>query len=224
VGDAIGQTLPMAVGVALSPIPIVAVVLMLVTERARVNGPAFVLGWLIGLVIVGVIVLSVSSGADASDEGEPATWVSLLKIVLGLLLLLVAAKQWRSRPAGDQEVPAPKWMGAIEDFGPGKALLAGAVLGAVNPKNLLLAVGAAATIAQTGIDASEQAVAYLVFALIGTAGVGIPVALYYAMGERSQRLLAGLKDWMTANNAAIMAVLCLVIGVKLVGDAISGLS
>jgi hypothetical protein len=68
VGDAIGQTLPMAVGVALSPIPIVAVVLMLVTERAQVNGPAFVLGWLIGLVIVGVIVLSVSSGADAATK------------------------------------------------------------------------------------------------------------------------------------------------------------
>ncbi len=52
-GDAVGQVLPMAVGVALSPVPIIALILMLVTPRARVNGPAFVVGWLLGLAIVG---------------------------------------------------------------------------------------------------------------------------------------------------------------------------
>jgi hypothetical protein len=46
-GEAIGQSLPLAIGVALSPIPIIAVVLMLTTPRARSNGPAFVVGWLV---------------------------------------------------------------------------------------------------------------------------------------------------------------------------------
>jgi Sap, sulfolipid-1-addressing protein len=54
--------------------------------------------------------------------------------------------------------------------------------------------------------------------------VAIPVGIYFALGERSARLLAGLKDWMTEHNAVIMAVLCLIIGVKLIGDAISGLT
>jgi hypothetical protein len=53
VGAAIGQSLPLAVGVALSPVPIIAVVLMPTTQRARANGPAFVLGWLVGLGVVG---------------------------------------------------------------------------------------------------------------------------------------------------------------------------
>ena len=52
-GQAIGGSLPLAIGVALSPVAIIAVVLMLTTDRARVNGPAFVLGWLIGLAVVG---------------------------------------------------------------------------------------------------------------------------------------------------------------------------
>jgi hypothetical protein len=43
------------------------------------------------------------------------------------------------------------------------------------------------------------------------------------MGKRSADLLAGLKDWMAHNNAVIMTVLCLVIGVKLIGDALGGL-
>ena len=65
-GEAIGQMLPAAVGVAISPLPIVAVVLMLVTPRGRVNGPAFVLGWMLGLAVVGAIVLGVASGVSAS--------------------------------------------------------------------------------------------------------------------------------------------------------------
>jgi threonine/homoserine/homoserine lactone efflux protein len=223
-GEAIGQVLPFAVGVALSPMPIVAVVLMLVTRQARVNGPAFVLGWLVGLAVVGVVVLAVASPADASDEGEPATWVSVLKLVLGALLLLVALREWRGRPQGDAEPATPKWMGAIAGFTPVKSAGAGALLSGLNPKNLLLAVGAAATIAQTGISGGEQALAYAVFALIGTIGVGAPVVIYFALGDRAPRLLESLRAWMARNNAVIMAVLLLVLGTKFIGDAIAGLS
>jgi hypothetical protein len=76
----------------------------------------------------------------------------------------------------------------------------------------------------TGISGGDQAIAYLVFALVGTLGVGTPLGIYFAMGARSEKLLAGLKDWMAQHNAVIMAVLCLLIGVKLIGDAISGLT
>jgi Kef-type K+ transport system membrane component KefB len=223
-GQAIGQSLSLAVGIALSPVPIIAVILMLVTPRARSNGPAFVVGWLIGLAIVGVIVLSVAGPSDASENGEPATWVDVLKLVLGVLLVLVALKQWRGRPHAGEAVATPKWMGAIDDFSPLKALVAGALLAGANPKNLLLAVGGAAAIAQTGIPGSEQAIAYAIFALIGTIGVAAPVVIYFALGDRSGPILDRLKTWMGQHNAVIMAVLCLVIGAKLIGDAITGFS
>ena len=223
-GNAIGQTLSLAVGVALSPLPIIAVILMLVTPRARSNGPAFVAGWLVGLAIVGAVVLLIAGPANANDDGEPATWVDVLKLVLGLLLVIVAFRQWRARPHDGEEAPTPKWMGAIEAFTPVKAAGAGAVLAGANPKNLLLAVGAAAAIAQTGIPGGEQAVAYGVFAVIGTVGVAAPVAIYFGMGDRAGPILDRLKAWMAQHNAVIMAVLCLVIGAKLVGDAIAGFS
>jgi threonine/homoserine/homoserine lactone efflux protein len=224
VGQAIGQILPEAVGVALSPVPIIAVILMLVTPGARTNGPAFVVGWLVGLAVVGVVVLALASPADANDGGKPATWVDVLKLVLGLLLVLVALRQWRGRPHGNEEAAVPKWMGAIERFTPPKSAGAGAVLSAANPKNLLLAVAAGAAIAQTGISGGEQAAAYAVFAVVATAGVAAPVVIYFALGDRAGPILDGLEGWMSRNNAVIMAVLCLVIGAKLVGDAISGFS
>jgi hypothetical protein len=215
--------LPLAVGVALSPIPIIAVILMLVSSRTRVNGPVFILGWLLGLGIVGGIVLVLAGPAGASSGGQPATWVSVLKLVLGILALLIAARQWRARPHGEEEPPAPKWMGAIEAFTPGKALGLGALLSGGNPKNTLLAVSAAATIAATSLSGGQQFVAYAIFAIIGTIGVLIPVVIYFAMGKRAASLLDRLKQWMAHNNAVIMFVLMLVIGAKLIGDGISGL-
>jgi hypothetical protein len=223
-GQAIGGSLPLAIGVALSPVPIIAVVLILTTRRARINGPAFVIGWLVGLAVVGAIVLSVAGPADASKSGSPATWVSWLKIVLGAALLLVAVRQFRGRPKDGDQAALPKWMASIDTMKPPVVTGLAAVLAGANPKNLLLAVSAAASIAQTGISGGGQAIAYAVFALIGTVGVGTPVVIYFALGERSEKMLAALRDWMGQHNAVIMSVLCLVIGAKLIGDAISGLA
>lgn len=223
-GQAIGQILSFAVAVAVSPIPIIGVVLMLATPRARANGPAFLAGWVGGLAILGTVVLLVSSGASASDGGQPADWVSILKLVLGALLLVAALRQWRGRPRGDEEATLPKWMRTIDSFSAAKALGLGALLACVNPKNGLMTVAAGAAIAQTGASAGDQAVALAVFILVATLGVGTPVVLFFALGDRSAKTLSELKDRMAQNNAAIMAVLMLVIGAKLLGDGISGLS
>jgi threonine/homoserine/homoserine lactone efflux protein len=216
--------LPSAVGVAISPLPIVAVVLMLVTARGRVNGPAFLLGWWVGIAAVGAIVLAVAKAPGATDEGEPAAWVFWLELILGVLLLLVALKQWRGRPQGTAEPEMPKWMQALDSFKPPKAGGAGVLLSGLNPKNLLLTVAGATAIAQTGISGGEQAVALVVFIVIASLGVAAPIVIYFALGERAGPLLDRLKNWLAENNAVIMAVLMVVIGVKLIGDAISGFS
>jgi len=222
-GDAIGQVLPLGVGVALSPVPIIAVVLMLATPRARVNGLAFIAGWLVGLAAVGAIVLVVAGSAGADDDGGQPTWVGVLKLVLGVLLVALALKQWRGRPRGDAPAELPKWMATIDAFTPPKAAGMAVLLSAVNPKNLLLTVGAAAAIAQHGLSTGDEIVVLAVFVVIGTLGPGIPVAIYLFMGRRAADLLDEMKTWMGRHNAAIMAVLCLVIGAKLIGDGIAGL-
>ena len=221
-GDAIGQMLPAAVGVAISPLPIVAVVLMLVTPRGRVNGPAFVLGWVARARGLGAIVLSVASGAGASDDDGPATWVAVLKLVLGLLLLLLASA---SSAAGRAATRRPRRRSGCPRSTPSSRRRrsgAGVLLSAVNPKNLLLAVAGAAAIAQTGIPGGEQAVAWVVFILVASVGVAAPVIVAVALGDRSRHVLDELKDWLAANNATIIAVLMVVIGAKLIGDGISG--
>jgi threonine/homoserine/homoserine lactone efflux protein len=221
-GAAIGQVLPLAVAVAVSPIAIVAVTLMLSTPRGRVNGPAFTLAWAAGLTVVGTIALLLSSGASASESGKPATWVSIVKLLFGVLLLVVAFRQFRERPRGDAPARLPGWIKSIDRFTPRRSAALGFGLGGINPKNLILTLSAAGAIAQTGISAGDQAVVLAIFVIVGTLGPGVPVGIYFALGERGVHMLDGLRRWMARGNSAIMVVLYLLIAAKLIGDAITG--
>ncbi len=221
-GQAIGQSLPLAVGVAASPVPIIAVVIMLTTPRASRNGPAFLLGWLAGLAVAGTVLLII--GGSLGTSHTPPAWASWLDIGLGVLLILAGVREFRRRPRGDETPPMPGWMAKVDRMAPAAALGLGALLVAVNPKNLLLVIGGAAAIAKTGIPAGQQVIAYLVFAIVATIGVGAPVVIYVTMRKRSADMLAKLKNWMSRENAVILAVLCLLIAAKLIGDAISALT
>jgi threonine/homoserine/homoserine lactone efflux protein len=223
-GEAIGQVLSLGVAVSLSPVPVIGVVLMLGTPRGSVNGPAFLVAWMAGLAIAGTIVLLIASGADATEGSEPATWASILQLVLGLLLLALAVKQWRGRPRGDAAPTLPGWMTAVDHFTAGRSAAMGIGLSALNPKNLILAAGAATAIAETGASTGDQAVALAVFVVVGSLGPGLPVVLWFALGERAKGLLDGLHTWLARESTTIMAVLCLLIGSKLIGDAITGLA
>ena len=66
--NALGSILPQAIGVAISPVPIIAVILMLFSKRARSNGPAFLVGWVLALVVVGSIVLVLANLGKISTE------------------------------------------------------------------------------------------------------------------------------------------------------------
>jgi Sap, sulfolipid-1-addressing protein len=222
--EAIGRSLPLAIGVALSPVPIIAVVVLLTSSRARSLGPVFVLGWLLGLAVVGAIVLAVLGPNGAGSSGQRTRWVSWGLIVLGMLLVGEAGRRWRGRPGAGEDAPLPAWLGALDRLKPAAALGGGVVLGGVRPKSLLLVVGGAAAIAQTGIAGGQQAIAYAVFAVIATVGVGAPVVMYFAMGTRSGELLGRLKDWMRRNHVVVLAVVLLVIGVTLIADGIGGLA
>lgn len=198
--------------------------LVLATPKARVNVPAFLAGWIVGLGAAGTVVLLLAGGAGASESGSPADWVSILKLGLGALLVLLAVRQWRGRPRGDAESQLPAWMKTVDSFTPARSAAMGVLLSALNPKNLILVVGAAAAIAQTGASGGDEAAALAVFVLLGTIGVAVPLGIYFFAGDRATSILGDLHHWMARENGTIMAVICLVIAAKLIGDGISALA
>lgn len=132
----------MALGVALSPVPIIAVILMLGTPKARSDGPMFAIGWVLGLLAVSIVVLLVAYGASNSDSTSSNS-VDTLQLVLGLLFLVMAAKQWSNRPKKCEAAVMPKWMATIDSFTEGKSFGLGLLLSGANPKNLALTLAAA---------------------------------------------------------------------------------
>src|SRR5947207_7168137 len=165
-GQAIGDLLPLALGIAISPIPIIAVILMLFSQRARANSAMFLLGWIVGVLGGTIVVLVIANTQDLTQSnGQPEDSVSTAKLVIGVLLILLAARQWRGRPKEGETPTLPKYLGAIDTLTPPKALGLGVLLSAVNPKNLLMIIAGAITISQADLSDSDTIVAVLVFVL-----------------------------------------------------------
>jgi hypothetical protein len=223
-GSVIGDILPLTRGVAISPVPIIAVILMLFTKRAKSNSVGFLGGWVLGLAIVGSIVLIVASIGDFEPNSGESTASAVVRLVLGLLFLAIAVKQWKGRPKPGAKPKTPKWMAAIDSFTPAKSLGLGALLSGVNPKNLALTLAAAVTIAQAELDTGQSIGSLVVFIIIASLSVAAPVFIYLIMGEKASKTLDGWKTWLITNNATVMFVLLLVLGVLLVGKGIGGLT
>lgn len=217
-GAVIGDLLPLAVGVAVSPIPIIAAILMLLSKRAGTTSVGFAIGWLAGIVVATTIFVALAGTISSSDG--PSTTSSLIKIVLGVLLLAVGVRQWRGR-TGEHAIP--KWMTAIDDLTAAKGFGLAFALAAINPKNLLMCVAAGVTIGGASLSVGQQVGAVAVFTVIAASTVAIPVIGYLVAAQRLRAPLDALKQWLQTNNAIVMAVLILVIGIVLIGKGIGGL-
>lgn len=217
-GVVIGEILPLSIGVAISPIPIIAAILMLFSARAASTSTGFLLGWVLGIVVATAAFTALAGTLQTG--GEPSAVASWIKIGLGVLLVLVGVRQWRGR-GGQHETPA--WMTAIDGFTFPKALGLGFLLSAVNPKNLIMAAGAGLTIGSAAAGLGGDVAAVAVFAVIASSTVAIPVIAYLVAAERMSGPLESLRKWLQDNNATVMATLILVIGVVLVGKGVGGL-
>lgn len=222
-GGAIGDILPFAIGVAISPVPIIAVILMLFSKKARGNSLAFLIGWILCIAVVGTVVILLGNSADIETSSGASDGAAVIRLVLGILLLFGAFNQWKKRPKEGEEAQMPKWMAGIDAFTAGKSFGLAVLLSGINPKNLALILAAAMTISQAGLSGAQPWIVLLIFVVIASLTVAIPVLAFQVAGERAENILNGWKAWLIANNAAVMVVLFLVFGFALIGKGIGGL-
>lgn len=223
-GEVIGDLLPLAVGIAISPIPIIAVILMLLSRSATRTSTGFLVGWVGGITVATVVVLALVNQIGGASDGGPSTASSIIKLLLGALLLVMALKQWRSRPAHGEAAEMPKWMSAIESFTFAKAAGLGFLLSAINPKNLIMCAGAGTVVGAAHLSVGDEVITLIVFVVLASTTVAIPVISYLCARKQMAGPLASLDAWLRQNNAAVMAVLLLVIGAVMIGKGIGGLS
>ncbi|MFD6456131.1 MULTISPECIES: GAP family protein [unclassified Nocardia] len=217
-GSVIGGLLPLAVGVAVSPIPIIAAILMILSKNAGGAAKGFAVGWVAGILVV-TGVMTMLAGTLGGTDSEPSTGASIVKIILGVALVVLAVIQWQER----SQTEVPGWMKAIDTLTPVKALGLGALLSGVNPKNLLLCVSAGVAIGAGGLSAGGDLVAIVVFTLLASVTVLAVVVGYMLAADKLGPMLDSLREWLQLNNHAVMAIVLLIMGAVVVGKGIGGL-
>ena len=220
-GQVIGQLLPVALGIAISPLPIVAGILMLMSPRARSTSVGFLIGWIGGIAIVVTVFTLLSAVIPAASEDTSKPVLGVIQLVLGALLILLAVRQWRGRPRGDAQPAMPPWMQQIDGMSFVATLGLGLLLSAANPKNLLLGASAGVTLGAAGLAGGDVTLVIVIFTVLAASTVLVPVLGFLLASDALRQPLSRLRDWLQAENAVIMTVLLLVLGVVIIGKGVA---
>ncbi|GAB4052050.1 GAP family protein [Catellatospora paridis] len=220
-GGAVAGVVPYALGVAASPLPIIAVILVLFSDRARIAGPAFLAGALAGVIAVGAAVYILTGYGYLDGEHQGGTVSQIVHIAVGLVLVYAAWMHLVRHRRADGQHAMPKWMASADRWSPVKAAILALLMYGVDPKNLALCVGAAKSLASSSTVVAMVALSF--FAVVACLPVAVPVVLYLAGGDRATRHLDRLKTWLSKHHLLVMAGLLLVFGILLISHGLRGI-
>jgi hypothetical protein len=218
----IGEILPLALVVTISPINVIPVILLLFTRRPLFSASCYLAGFIAGVAGLLGACVAIAGAVNLSPSSNHSTWAGVLKLALGVYLLVAAVRKFRGRPREGDAASMPSWMNGIAGFTPGKSLGVGAALGAFNPKNLVVGLAAAATIASANLSTGQQIGTIAIYVFVAVLGVAAPILVALFLGDRSHQVLEGWRAWLDQNNAAVMSLLFLIFGVILIGQGIQG--
>lgn len=221
--DVVLHMLPFAVGIAISPVPIITVILMLFTPRPRSNGAGFVLGWFLGIGIPALVVFMVDRAINQGDAATPPSRLALnLRIAVGVILILVAAWNWMHRNKPDDENKKPLLMRVVDSITPWKAMVLGFLFADVtNPKNLALTVAGCMAIISGHLSIAANALVLTFFTCLASLGVAIPLLLFMSGGDAAKQTVQQWRHWLMRHKKGVMAVLFLVFGAALLFNGIN---
>ena len=199
---------PLGLVVALSPITVIPAVLVLQAPRPRPTGLAFLAGWAVGLALVTAACVQLSHSLSGAHKSPPE-WASWLRVVLGAALIIFGIYRWFTR---HNSTDSPGWMKKIATVTPARAAAMGVALVVVRPDVVLICVPAGLAIGTAGLGLEGDWLAAAFFVIVAASTVAIPTLAYAIAGARLDDTMRRLKDWMEKNNAALMAVIMVVIG------------
>ncbi|MET0694348.1 MAG: GAP family protein [Propionibacteriaceae bacterium] len=226
-GQLILDLVPLAFGIILSPLAIMALVAVLLSARARINGIMYLLGWAVAIAVGLVVSYGLLGLADHDFAAATPTWLSVIHILLGLLLVAGAVWSYRkgratlrqmAQASTPSEVVAaapqlPGWLRAVATFTASRSLLLGFGIFLLNPVDLSCALIAGIDVRAAALAPSTSYLVLVVFGVIGLLPIAVPVVLMLVLGERVHPLLERLRTWIGGHSGMLNAAMFLVIGV-----------
>jgi hypothetical protein len=219
--ESVGQVLMSAVAASISPVAIVFVILLLVSKRGKTTAPAYVLGWFIGTLAIVALAFALADGAGAETEEDVRKGIDVIRLLIGLLFAGLAVQSFRTRPRAGEPEHEPKLFTIVGTLTPIKAFGLGLLISTfANPKNLALEIGAGGSIAESGLSVGGDVIVMVVFALIASLALLVPVLAPMVLGERSEAPLAEARRWLIANNSTILVVLFTIMAARFLGQGL----
>lgn len=220
--QAIGQLLPIALAVAISSVPIMATILILLSPKRAQSAIPFMVGWILGIAtVVSICTVFAQLIPTSRSPRRPETVIGTAEILVGLALIVIAIIEWR-RARRNPATAMPKWLNAVGSFGPWSSFGIAFALN-VRPKGLLLAVAAGLALRAGELSLGESAIAIAIYTLVGCSTVAVPIIVTLAAPERMEPRLVLAKDWIVRNNGVITAIILVMIGVVIIGTGLGRL-
>jgi len=163
----------------------------------------------------------VEAGEQISEESAEAG-VDIAQLAFAVLFLVLAVLTWRKRPRrGEEDKPSkPSLISRLDGLSAVAALGVGVVQGLVVIKNIPLALSAGAVIGEAMLTGADAVIAVVVFALVATLGVIVPLAVALVGGARLNPALRSARDWFEANMSGITLAVLLVLGALFLGQGL----
>lgn len=205
--DAVHQLIPMAVGMLISPLPIVAVVALLLSSRGRTAAPAYTATFTLVTLVFIAVGAATAAGASSASSGGSKIVVLVLTIALTVGFTALAVVSWLTRPKRGAAPKTPGWLAAVDTMTPARAAGLGLVMAATNSKNIPLELKGGALLGAAGLPVAAVIGLCVAFAIAGSLALIVPTVLAATGSEAVTRSLERLKSDMIAHNAVIMTVL-----------------
>ncbi len=222
-GQVSQELVPLALGVAISPVPIIAVIMMVLASRARAPSGGFVLGWGAGIALTCSLCVLLSRVIEDRDLSAWSTAQSFALLVLGFLFLRLAVSTFRRSLRAGPVPPLPSWLATVDRLDVGRAAGLGLLLAALNPKNLVIFPVAGSVIATQHLSSAQQATAVSVFTCVAASTVALPVLAYTVAQPRVAGPLDGIRAWLIRHTSVVIVALASVIAAVLVTRGLVGL-
>ena len=205
---------------AASPLVLGATLVMIRSERRRINSIAFLIGFVLGTTLAAVLGLVL--GQVAVDQiGSHQTIEGVLAVLLGLALVAAGLAERRSpRPSGETTGQQSATLKRLDNVGPGTALTIATLLGFGGPKRLLLTFLAMATVSQSDLGAVGELTLLVLYIAVATLLVSVPVGLVVVGGRRAAETIGRGESWLKANARLLRVWLALGLGGALIIDGV----
>lgn len=208
--DAFNHVLPMTLGIVASPSPMIAIIILLMTHRAKLNALSFILGWYTGLIVVGLIVLIIPGLAEKSTY-TPSN-LAWARLILGSILLIVSVFIVREIPRKGSQALPPNWLPKLDSFGFLQSFTFGFFFAAPNIKNSSLVAAGMTSIIPFSLRLDQELFILALFCLVASIGVLIPPLVYLLFRGNADSVFITMKKWLIMNRALILFLLLIIIG------------